>query len=136
MELTDAERKRRSDRAKELVEQGKIGGPRPGSGRPRKVRAAEIVAEKARANADKIAQAYIDALDPAKPDAIRLQAARDWLGVENKEGELTRKEEKDLDSMNKNELVAEITKFLVDNQDVIDLPPGDYREEELGEHAA
>jgi hypothetical protein len=98
------------ERARMLVAEGKIGGPRPGSGRPRKKRAAELIAEKAQRNAEKIWSAFEDALEPSKPDSIRLAAAKELVALENRESELQLKEERAFEDTPKDELIA----YLVD----------------------
>lgn len=82
----------------------KFGGPQPGSGRPRKPRAAEHVAEEARKEAAKIAQAFKDAIDPSQPIGVRVHAAKTWLEIENKESELTLREDRELRDMSQEEL--------------------------------
>lgn len=104
LDLTPEQRKERSERAKKLVAEGKIGGPRPGSGRPKKKRASEYVAEAARAHAKDIAEAFVDSIAPTAPPAIRLQAAKDWLLIEQKEAEIQIKEERTFDDMTETEL--------------------------------
>lgn len=126
-----------SERARMLVAEGKIGGPRAGSGRPRKRRAAELVAEKAQRHADKIWSAFEDALDPSKPDSIRLAAAKELIALEHRESDLQLKEERAFEDTPKDELIAFlVTGFaqlqsggylsddIVDAQVVSDVPDG------------
>lgn len=130
MAFSDEERQRRSKRAKELVASGKIGGPRPGAGRPRKKRASEFVAEQAREEAQLIVDAYKSALQEGKPDSIRLQAANAWLAVEHKEAELELKEQKELEDMPRDQLVATIVAGLqkANTAGIIDLPESAIQE--------
>lgn len=115
LELSDEERQRRRELAKKMVEEGKIGGPRPGSGRPRKKRASEYVAEAARTHANKIVDAFLDSIHETAPAQIRLQAAKDWLLIEQKEAEIQLKEERQFDDMSEKELremvAANLTKL-------------------------
>ena len=112
LDITEEERQRRSELAKELhskvvdPETGRraFGGRQPGAGRPRKIRAAELVAEEAKKNADKIVAAFKDSLDVNQPPSVRLTAAREWLSIENKEAELQLKEEKEYHNYSDEEL--------------------------------
>jgi hypothetical protein len=106
--LTPEERERRRQLAKSLVAQGKLGGRQPGAGRPRKKRAAEVVAEEAQKEASKIVKAFQAALDPSQPAQIRLQAAKDWLAVEHKESVLQLQEDRDLQKLERDELVERV----------------------------
>lgn len=101
--LTEEQKKERSERAKKLVAEGKIGGPQPGAGRPRKKRASEIVAEKARDRANDIVAAFEELIE-AGPPAVRLQAAKDWLLIEQKEAELAIKEERAFEDLSEDQL--------------------------------
>lgn len=107
--ITPEERKRRSDLAKRLVAEGKIGGAGRGQGRKRIPRASEIAAEKARAHAPEIVQAYIDALDPSQPAATRIKAADSWLRLEQTEADLQLREKRQLEALSTNDLIGEIT---------------------------
>lgn len=103
LSLTPEQKRERSERAKRLVKEGKFGGPQPGAGRPRKKRASEIVAEKARDRAGEIVEAFEDLIENGPP-AVRLQAAKDWLLIEQKEAELALKEERFGEDMSEDEL--------------------------------
>lgn len=149
LDLTPEERQARSDRAKALVKEGKIGGPRPGSGRPRKKRASEFVAEAARAHAKEIVEAYVDSISPTAPPAIRLQAANDWLKVEQTEAEIQMKEDRNFDNMSERELKELVMQRLlkikqpgheveeptvIEAEEVIEIEEGEEEEVELGEY--
>jgi hypothetical protein len=93
------------ERARELVRDGKLGGARPGSGRPRKSTgksqsnhprpAAAAIAAFARDHADELAQVFADVLDdPDATDAQKLRAVRSMLGIEMKETEFQLEERK------------------------------------------
>jgi hypothetical protein len=111
------------ERARQLVAEGKIGGARPGSGRPRKDRtqtgdhlptAASVVAKAARENADKIVAVFEDAVEAGQADRTRLAAAKSWLGVEGEEAEREIRqaeaevERQALESMSRDELVESL----------------------------
>lgn len=113
--ITEEERQRRAERARQLHQQidpetGRrlFGGPQPGSGRPRKKRAAEIVAEAAERSAKDIIDAFKDALDPEQPASVRLQAAKQWLEVENREAALQLQEDKELKDLDQDALIERV----------------------------
>lgn len=107
--ITDEERQRRRERAIQLHKEGRLGGSKYGKqgGRPRKVRASEIVAQAAQEHADEIVKAMRDGLR-AKQPSIRLQAARQWLEVESKEHDLKVKEDRALEQLSTEELVEAV----------------------------
>jgi hypothetical protein len=81
-------------RAAELVADGKLGGARPGAGRPRKKhpdsqkrkRASTAITEAARENADKIASVISDVVnDPEASRHVKLRAAKLAVDIEHKE---------------------------------------------------
>ena len=103
-----------SERALQLKEDGKI-GPQFGAkgGRPRKKRATEMAAEKARAHADQITKVFLDGIDEEQPMRMRLAAANSWLGIEQEEAKLQLQEEKhdlDLENASRDDLIG----FLAD----------------------
>jgi hypothetical protein len=93
LNLSPEERKRRSDAAKALVAAGKIGGPRPGSGRPRKKRASELVAEAAESEAKTMIDTLRQTMAPGNPANVRQNAVKLWLDIEQKEESLRREED-------------------------------------------
>lgn len=104
-EITPAERLRRSEAAKALHAEGKIGGAQKGAGRPRKQRAQEVVAEGIRDDGDKILKALREALKD-KSNTTKLKAALAMLEIESKETELKIKEEqRTYDNMSKDKLL-------------------------------
>jgi hypothetical protein len=115
--ITEEERERRRQWAlennKEVIDpktgRRRFGGPQPNSGRPRKIRAAEIVAEEATKNARQIVAALVDALDPEQPIKVRIEAAQKWLDIENKESALQLKEDKEWANLSEEELAKRIT---------------------------
>jgi len=113
-ELTDAERQRRSELAKRLHAEGKFGGSEFGKlgGRPRRQRATELVAEEARDNAKLIVEAFKDALGKENHPNTRVRAATEWLSIEAKEEELRMKEERQLEGMHRDQLIAQVAEKL------------------------
>ena len=108
MQISDEERDRRSKMARELHAKGKFGGRQPGSGRPKKKRASEIVAEHARAEADNITEVFRDSIRPDNPASVRLNAAREWLKIEQSEADLQLREERQLEGLSTTQLVEMI----------------------------
>lgn len=90
--ISEEERKRRSERARQLVKQGKIGGVQKGAGRPKKERASEVVAEKIREDGERIYRALRKALN-SKSDSVALKAALAMIQIEREEEEYQAKEE-------------------------------------------
>src|SRR5438552_18397514 len=105
MELSEEEKKRRSELAKSLHKDGKFGGIQKGAGRPRKQRASEVVAEGVREDGNKILKALREALSSKSP-SIKLKAALAMLQIERDESEFKIKEEqREYDSMGKEALL-------------------------------
>jgi hypothetical protein len=117
MELSDAERKRRSELAKSLHKKGRFGGAQKGSGRPKKERAQEAVAEMVKEDATEIYKAMKAALKSDSP-SVRLKAALAMLEIETKEEEFKiKKEQREFDNLSKEkmlELIQERVKQLKD----------------------
>lgn len=91
-----------SERARQLVAEGKLGGARPGAGRPRKSvadtqkrkRASTVITEAARENADKIAGVFNDVIgDPDASRHIKLRAAKLAIDIEHREDAHAREED-------------------------------------------
>jgi hypothetical protein len=123
-ELSQEERQRRSDLARRLHAEGRFGGPQPGSGRPRKARAAQIVAEAAKEteNAKLMIASLKDALQPGQPPTVRVQAAKTWLEIEQKEDALQLKEEVVFEGLQREQLQKELAERLLRLQDAGALP--------------
>jgi hypothetical protein len=124
MPVSEEDRQRRRELAlrlnSEVVDpetgRRKFGGPQPGAGRPRKKRAAEIVADEARKEANKIIAALKDSLDPMNPASVRLQGAKQWLDIENKEAALQLqedREDRELQKMDQDELLERVGEAFV-----------------------
>lgn len=124
--ITDEERQRRRDRALQLHKEGRLGGSKYGKqgGRPKKIRASEIVAQQAQEHADEIVKAMRDGLR-AKQPSIRLQAARQWLEVESKEYDLKVKEDRALEQLSTEELVEAIAERFARLSDTGSIPAFD-----------
>jgi hypothetical protein len=114
--LSDEQRKEKSELAKSMhqeividpetgLERRKFGGPQPRSGRPRKPRASEIIAEKVAAEGT----AYFSRLDdiaknhPSANSAIA--AIKELLEVEEKERKVAQEEERKLERLHRDELI-------------------------------
>lgn len=97
-----------AERMRQLQEDGKV-GPQFGKlgGRPRKPRAAELIAENARKHADEVWKALYSGLDEDNPVRVRQESAMNILRVEREEAHLQIEEDK-LDDMPKEQLIAEI----------------------------
>lgn len=108
MQISEEERERRRKMARELHSQGKFGGRQPGSGRPKKKRASEIVAEQARVEAENIIEVFRDSIRSDNPASVRLNAAREWLKIEQSEADLQLREERQLDGLSTTQLVEMI----------------------------
>lgn len=107
-----------SERMRELTEDGKVGGSFGKlGGRPKKIRAAEKVAEAAKEHADHITSAFIDVLtDPEASHKMRLETAMKWLEVERKEDELQLEEDKHED-LNRDQLMERILELAAKQSD-------------------
>ena len=86
----------RSQRAAQLVAEGRLGGPTYGrlGGRPRKPRAGELVAEAARENAAQIIAAFEAGVVEGVPPSTRASVAEKWLKIESAEAQLQLEEER------------------------------------------
>lgn len=94
MNISEEERKRRSERAKEMVKKGKIGGDRrsEGAGRPKVEKASEKIAKAADRSADKMVKELNNILKNGKPGE-KLKAIELWLSIANKESDKQEKKE-------------------------------------------
>src|ERR1043166_1444853 len=115
MPISEQERERRREMARRLHAEGRLGGSEFGKlgGRPRKVRASELVAERAKDEAKLIAQTFLDALQSEKvPMHVKVAAAEKWLAIEHREDELKLKEDKALEGLHKDALVSRVGEML------------------------
>jgi hypothetical protein len=95
-------------RMQQLMYEGRIGGPQPGSGRPRQPRSSELVAAYVRETlTPKIQRALRDGLSVGEDINVRLKAADQALKIEREEAALQlREDQADLDNADKGELIA------------------------------
>jgi hypothetical protein len=88
-------------RARELVAEGKIGGPRAGSGpKPKRTtepqRASSVVAQAAKDHAEQIAATFTNVItDPDASDRQKMHASKTLVAIEAREAELTRADERE-----------------------------------------
>ena len=138
MTLSPEERERRRQRALAMHAQPhpddpnrrRFGGAQPNSGPRRQKRASEVAAERIARHGNLVADVFISAMQPGKPDAIRMQAARSAVEIEHKERELQLKEDRELDGRSDSELIGMLVQGAlklaasgaVKMDDVIDLP--------------
>ena len=113
--MAQQQRKRYSSdpkrRAEELVAEGRIGGARPGAGRPRKRPdpshprpAAAAVAAAASEHSAQVAKVFVDALQSEDlTDAQKVVAMKTFLGVEDRE---TRREHEEIRHTARDEISA------------------------------
>lgn len=122
-EISEQERQRRRDLAIELHKQGRFGGKQPGSGRPRKKRASEVVAEEVSKQATKISKELFRLLHDDS-STVRLKAASKLLEIEAVEVDRQMEEERHLERLRHDELVAEVVYRLerLNGAGVIDVP--------------
>lgn len=114
--ITEAERKRRSERMKELHKQGKAGGQFGKlGGRPRKPRASELIAEEASRHRSEIAAVLREAIAPDMPMSTRLKAVDKYTATEAQERAMEMQEEEHHAKMSKGELIDEMASKLRDN---------------------
>lgn len=141
MKLSEEERKRRSELAKQLHQKGQFGGKQQGAGRPKKERAQEEVAELIRDEGQSIFKALKDALKSDSP-SIKLKAALAMLDIETKEAEHKIKEEQRMyDNASKDKLLELISERMKQLSDAgvnipgfdFDLPNTEVKEIESGD---
>lgn len=102
-----------SERAKEMIADGKMGGQfghlSGGRGTKRSKRAAEIVAEYAVTASEKIKRAFEDGLDEGNSIGVRQATALHLLNIERGEHELQLKEQQqEFNQMSKADLIESI----------------------------
>lgn len=102
---TPERRQKQSELAKRLVEEGKIGGPGRGQGRKPQKRASDIVAEKTAEEADAIFNRLMEIVRDGN-DSNSRAAAADLLRNEREVVERQLQEDKRLDDLRRDELLA------------------------------
>jgi hypothetical protein len=106
------------ERALQLHREGRLGGSAYGKlgGRPKNIRASQLVAEAARKNAAGIIKALKAGIAEGQSAAIRTRAAESWLSIEHREHELQLKEHvvdtRDVDNMSRDELLSAVARTL------------------------
>lgn len=104
MEITDEEREARRQRALALHAEGKFGGAQPGSGRPRKKRAAEVIAEQA----SQEGQAFFDRLMEIVREGTHsnsISAIRELVAIEDREASRMDREDEKIDDLHRDQLL-------------------------------
>lgn len=104
MNLSEEERQKRSERALALHEQGRFGGPQPGSGRPRKKRASEIVAEQVSTEGQAIFDRLMTILRDGT-DSNSISAASKLLEIEKQETDRLEREDEKIENMHRDQLL-------------------------------
>lgn len=116
LQLSDEERKRRSERARALNKEGKLGGPNMGQGRKKKMKANEKVAEEASRHSQKIIDRLLEVIENGS-HSNTLKAIEMWLRIEadetaKKEGQ----KQSELESKSKDELIKYVVEQFVSLQ--------------------
>ncbi len=114
--LSPQEHKRRSDKAKELVASGKLGGANRGQGRKKQVKANEKVADEAARHSQKIIDRLLDVIENGK-NAEALNAISMWLKIEAEETHRKSQQEvSELEGKSKDELMKFVIEKLIEKQ--------------------
>ena len=115
----------------------KFGGPQPGSGRPRKPRASERIAERVAADGDTFYIKLKEIVDGKNPSEAR-KAIETLLNIEEKERSLKVQEERDIENMRRDQLMVYIKSKLeelgIELPDVIEGTATLVEPEEIPEH--
>lgn len=116
-------REKQREVAKRLVEEGKFGGKGRGQGRPRTIRASEVVAEKVAKEGEAIFERLMEITRGGK-NSDSIAAARTLLDTEEKERKLQLEEEQNIEDMRGNDLAELIYQQLMELSDngAINLP--------------
>lgn len=118
--LSPQERKRRSDRAKQLVKEGKLGGPNQGQGRKRTEKANEKLAREAARHSQKMLDRLLDIIENGK-NSEALNAMKMWIEIEATENARQDKEKvSELEGKSKDELMKFVIEKLIERQDAGD----------------
>jgi len=106
MELSSTEIERRRDNANALVAQGRLGGAEFGrlGGRPRKPRAAEMVAEKVAGEADTMFQRLKEIIETGG-EANAINSIKTLLQIEENERQIIENEEMKFEQLKRDELI-------------------------------
>lgn len=114
--ISPEESRRRSERMQRMRKEGKV-GPQFGKlgGRPRKVRASELIAEQASKKRKEIAKVLEDAIDEEQPITVRMKGVQMITDIEKSERSMEMAEDEHYAKMNKDEMIDEMAKKLNDN---------------------
>ena len=122
LELSPQERKRRSDRARALVKEGKLGGPNQGQGRKRTEKANEKLAREAARHSQKMLDRLLDIIENGK-NAEALNAMKMWIEIEATETSRKDKERvSELEGKSKDELMKFVFEKLLERDNSGDNP--------------
>jgi hypothetical protein len=113
LELTEEARKKRSENAKKLVAEGRLGGAQFGrlGGRPRKRRATEIAAEKIAAEGEELYRKLKAKID-SDSEKVSLEAIKFAYSLEEQERKAQEAEEIRYEQLARDELIAVVFKNL------------------------
>lgn len=111
--FSEEERLARSERAKALHAQGKLGGAEFGKlgGRPRKKRASEIAAERIAEKGEALVQELLDLALNSESEKIRSENIKLALAIEEQERKATVEEEVRYDQLKH----ADLTELVIEN---------------------
>jgi hypothetical protein len=116
LNISDEERQRRSQRAKQRIAEGKMGGQFGKlGGRPRKPRASDLIAEEAERHKNDLVAVLKDAIDPSQPISIRLRGLDQWLGIERDVRRMEMDEDEHYAKMSREELAEELANKIAGN---------------------
>lgn len=104
LNITDEERQRRSDLAKEMAAEGKFGGKQPGAGRPRKRRVTEVLNDKIEGDANLIYERLKESLD-SDSESNKLKAIQIMLETAKTEMDYQQKQKRDLTDLSEEDLI-------------------------------
>lgn len=110
-EISDEERQRRRELAQRLHAEGRFGGPQPGSGRPRKPRASQIIAEEVAKKAEELKQGLFTLAEEGRGE-LKLKAIVKLLEIEDKERQIADAERADFENMKRDELMEQVMALL------------------------
>lgn len=116
LNLTEDERKRRSEAMKKRHKEGRAGASFGKlGGRPKKKRAAEVAAEVAADHGKEMAQVFLDAMAEENPNSIRMKAAEGLYKIEEKEARLQMDEEEHLARLGRDDLLDALVDMFASN---------------------
>jgi hypothetical protein len=125
MELSSTEIERRRNNANTLVAQGRLGGAEFGrlGGRPRKPRAAEMIAEKVAGEADTFFERLKEIVETGG-EANAINSIKTLLQIEENERQIIENEELRFEQLKRDELIKYLTTAFGELQDQGFFPGG------------